>query len=439
MNLQNDIAKYIGALLYEYSTIIIPDLGMFSTHWKSATVDSVKGVITPPAKIVSFNERIKVNDGLMAGHISRVEKIPLQVAEESLKDWVAAANARLAAGDAIQLEGIGYLKRQDGVTQFTLAENANFAVDTFGLTAVKIPSGDSIVPTPATTTGPRKLVADEVAEETVVGVAANTLNTPPPVVTTETSNTTKSISEVLSGNSGAASAGGTVYSSSATQRKEGGLWVKWLIPLLLLFLVFWGISQMGGETDRPWYNRKPFSFIFGTGTEQVAEQQPETYNTPEPVLVDSTIQQTTTTDTAVAVPTETVNTDTVSPRTSAPTPAKETPTPTTNTTTADRNSGGGVEVIEGLRVMKSKTNEYVSSTDPKGFYVITGAFKSKANAQKLIGTLRKDGQDVHLLETTSGYFRAGIYVKSGKISDVKTTFNKAQKQYNPDSWVLKYN
>ena len=438
MNLQNDIAKYIGALLYEYSTIIIPDLGMFSTHWKSATVDSAKGVITPPAKIVSFNERIKVNDGLMAGHISRVEKIPLQVAEESLKDWVAAANARLATGEAIQLEGIGYLKRQDGVTQFTLAENANFAVDTFGLTVVKIPSGDSNVPTPAITTESRKLVADEVAEETVVGVAANSLNTPPPIVTTETANNTKSISEVLSGNSSATNAGGTVYNSTTTRSKESESWIKWLIPLLLLFLVFWGISQMGGETDRPWYNRKPFSFIFGTGTEQVAEQQPETYTTPDPALADSTTQQTTTMDTTAATssPTEPINTDTVSTRTPAPAPQKEIPTPATTT---DKSSGGGVEVIEGLRVMKSKTNEYVSSSDPKGFYVITGAFKSKANAQKLIGTLRKDGQDVHLLETTSGYFRAGIYVKSGKISDVKTVFNKAQKQYNSDSWVLKYN
>ncbi|MBP6664621.1 MAG: SPOR domain-containing protein, partial [Chitinophagales bacterium] len=116
-------------------------------------------------------------------------------------------------------------------------------------------------------------------------------------------------------------------------------------------------------------------------------------------------------------------------------PEKETPAQTTTATSND----GGIEVVEGLRIMKSKANEYVKTNDPKGYYIITGAFKEKNRANKLASNLRKDNLDVHILQTTSGFYRTGIFVKSGKIADVKKQFNTAQSKYNPDSWVLKYN
>ena len=45
MQIKNNIAKYIKALLYEYSSIIVPDLGTFNTHYTAAQVDKEQQII----------------------------------------------------------------------------------------------------------------------------------------------------------------------------------------------------------------------------------------------------------------------------------------------------------------------------------------------------------------------------------------------------------
>lgn len=433
MEIKNNIAKYVKALLYEYSSIIVPDLGTFNTYYTAAQVDKERQIITPPAKVLVFNERIKVNDGLLVGHISRLEKLPIDVVEQEIALFVRGINQQLTAGETVVIEGLGQLYNEDGDIKFKPIENANFAIETFGLSPVELPGAElppSINDMAKVGAGAGILTA-KVEEETPVGENLQTLNA-------ANSGDKRSISSVIAANN--ATAGGSVLVSENPNEKKSKWWL-WLLPLLLLFGFLFMLSQLGGETDKPWQNRKPFSYIFGDGTEQVATITEPTENTEntendgasiEPNMDSTNLANAAADSLAAANERQVVTPPTTSPEKE---PAATVPPPPA--TTADKD--GGIEVVEGLRIMKSKANEYVKTDDPKGYYIVTGAFKEKSRANKLASNLRKDGLDVHILQTTAGFYRTGIFVKSGKIADVKKQFNTAQSKYNPDSWVLKYN
>lgn len=432
MQIKNDIAKYIKALLYEYSSIIIPDLGTFNTHYTAAQLDKDRQVITPPAKVLVFNDRIKVNDGLLAGHISRLEQLPIDTVEQEIEWYVRGINQQLRAGETAVIEGIGKLHREGDFTRFEPIENANFAVETFGLTPVALPDAESgTVPTinDLAKTGAGAAFINQMQDQQQHEASTADANHAIPL------NEKRTISSVIAANNAQSSV--VVSDDDAAQNKKSRWWL-WLLPLLLLFAFLFTLSQMGGETDKSWYYRKPFSWVFGDGTTAVAlavdtttiaDESPENDAASiESYVNEDSINQ------ALAAARLAAQEDSV--RKAAATASERN---INKAATAGDGDGGGVEEIEGLRVVKSKSNEYVKKGDPKGYYIITGAFKEKSRAEKVASVLRKEQSNVHILQTKSGFYRTGIYSKSSKIADVKTLFNTAQSKYNPDSWVLKYN
>ncbi len=80
-----EVAKYIHDLLYEYSSVIVPDLGAFSTRNKMANINEDDQTIQPPIKTVIFNEKLTINDGILAGHIAKMESIPPSLVADALK------------------------------------------------------------------------------------------------------------------------------------------------------------------------------------------------------------------------------------------------------------------------------------------------------------------------------------------------------------------
>ena len=60
------LETYISDLLYRYECVIIPEFGAFLTQPVSAKVDISSNTFYPPKKVLSFNEQLKNNDGLLA-------------------------------------------------------------------------------------------------------------------------------------------------------------------------------------------------------------------------------------------------------------------------------------------------------------------------------------------------------------------------------------
>ena len=150
------LENYISDLLYRYDCVIVPSFGAFLTNSTSAKVHQSTHTFYPPKKVLSFNEQLLSNDGLLANYIAEVEKIPYAVATENILNQVKAMKSYLVEGETIKLENIGELiLNTEGKIVFSPSFHINYLTDAFGLSHFTL--NDAIV-------------KREVYKETVVAV-----------------------------------------------------------------------------------------------------------------------------------------------------------------------------------------------------------------------------------------------------------------------------
>src|SRR5690606_39293737 len=90
---------YISDLLYRYECVTVPEFGSFLTQRVSAKIHDSTHAFYPPRKVLSFNEQINQNDGLLARYIANVEKIPFETATQAISKRVNTLKAYLAQGE----------------------------------------------------------------------------------------------------------------------------------------------------------------------------------------------------------------------------------------------------------------------------------------------------------------------------------------------------
>ncbi|GGH38093.1 sporulation protein [Mangrovimonas yunxiaonensis] len=128
------IDSYISDLLYRYDCVTIPGFGAFLTTRVSAKVHETTNSFYPPKKVLSFNEQVHHNDGLLCSYIADVEKIPYESAVKKLNKHVKAIKAYLVEGETITFENIGDLTlNEEGKMVFDPSYHINYLTDAFGL------------------------------------------------------------------------------------------------------------------------------------------------------------------------------------------------------------------------------------------------------------------------------------------------------------------
>ena len=128
------LENYISDLLYRYDCVTIPEFGAFLTNRVSAKVHESTSTFYPPKKVLSFNEQLKNNDGLLANYIAEVEKIPYAVATTKISKRVKAIKSFLVEGETIAFNNIGELQlNADKNIEFTPSHQINYLTDAFGL------------------------------------------------------------------------------------------------------------------------------------------------------------------------------------------------------------------------------------------------------------------------------------------------------------------
>lgn len=126
--------SYLSDLLYRYECVIIPEFGAFITNSISAQIDENGHSFYPPKKILSFNEQLKSNDGLLANYIAGVEKIPFEIANKKIAKKTKALKSFLAEGEVLTFKNIGDLKLNDaGKFSFEPSNKVNYLTHAFGL------------------------------------------------------------------------------------------------------------------------------------------------------------------------------------------------------------------------------------------------------------------------------------------------------------------
>ncbi|MFC4722932.1 SPOR domain-containing protein [Geojedonia litorea] len=128
------LETYISDLLYRYDCVTISGLGAFLTHRVSARLDDNTHAFYPPKKVLSFNEQLQHNDGLLPSYIAEVEKIPYEVAVQKIIKYVKTIKSYLIQGETINFNNIGELVlNNEGKINFEPSYHINYLTDAFGL------------------------------------------------------------------------------------------------------------------------------------------------------------------------------------------------------------------------------------------------------------------------------------------------------------------
>ncbi len=137
MHLEN----YISDLLYRYDCVTIPEFGAFLTNRVSAKVHESTHAFYPPKKVLSFNEQLQHNDGLLASYITEIEKIPYEAALQKINKHVKSIKSYLIEGETLTFQNIGELQlNSEGKIVFQPSYHVNYLTDSFGLAQFTSPS-----------------------------------------------------------------------------------------------------------------------------------------------------------------------------------------------------------------------------------------------------------------------------------------------------------
>lgn len=131
--MNSPLAPYIHRLLFSNDTVIVPGLGAFVAQPAPAGIDYAGGQITPPARILSFNEKLTTDDGLLTYSIVQDKNISDEAAAQWIEQEVEEIKKQLDQREIVVLDQIGRLyKNYMQHVQF-LPDANNFSRDNFGL------------------------------------------------------------------------------------------------------------------------------------------------------------------------------------------------------------------------------------------------------------------------------------------------------------------
>ena len=129
------LANYISELLYRYECVIVPDFGGFIVNNKSATIDSVNHILSPPFKQITYNSHLKNNDGLLANYIASVDKISYECALNYIRFEIEEWHKKLKNTD-IDVEGVGSFSLVNNKLHFEPQKTINYLTSSYGLSNV---------------------------------------------------------------------------------------------------------------------------------------------------------------------------------------------------------------------------------------------------------------------------------------------------------------
>ena len=130
------LSKAINSLLYTNECVTVPGFGSFIVNKFSSVYDEKNGKFYPPSRRVSFNSKIKNNDGLLANFISNEDGIDFSVAVKNIHNEVINWKKKLNK-EPLVLNNIGELSyNSDENIVFSPDLDSNHFLGSFGLPSI---------------------------------------------------------------------------------------------------------------------------------------------------------------------------------------------------------------------------------------------------------------------------------------------------------------
>ena len=130
------LSKAINSLLYTNDCVTVPGFGSFIVNKFSSVYDEKNGKFYPPSRRVSFNPKIKNNDGLLANFISNEEGVDFSVAIKNIHNEVINWKKKLNK-EPLVLNNIGELSyNSDENIVFSPDLDSNHFLGSYGLPSI---------------------------------------------------------------------------------------------------------------------------------------------------------------------------------------------------------------------------------------------------------------------------------------------------------------
>ncbi|MDB5235796.1 MAG: hypothetical protein JWR44_2789 [Hymenobacter sp.] len=128
------LADHIRPLLRDHDCVIIPDFGGLVADASPARAQPGRQALSPPTKLVAFNQALTRNDGLLVDALSQHLNMPIAQAREAVRRAVAGLQQELDETNRTELPGIGIFRRATGRgLSFEYTGTDNLLASAFGL------------------------------------------------------------------------------------------------------------------------------------------------------------------------------------------------------------------------------------------------------------------------------------------------------------------
>lgn len=131
-----NISAHISKLFLKNDCIVLEGFGGFILQKSKGTIrDNNK--FLPPSKVVSFNQYLKSNDGILLNHLMQIEGLKQEDAKSEIEQYINNIKTTLETENLVVLPSIGkFYYDKEKKLQFTPEEDKNFDTKSFGLTTV---------------------------------------------------------------------------------------------------------------------------------------------------------------------------------------------------------------------------------------------------------------------------------------------------------------
>lgn len=128
------LADHIRPLLRDHDCVIIPDFGGLVADVSPARAQPGRQALSPPTKLVAFNQALTRNDGLLVDALSEHLGLSIAQAREAVRAAVAGLQQELDETNRTELPGIGIFRRAAGRgLSFEYTGTDNLLAAAFGL------------------------------------------------------------------------------------------------------------------------------------------------------------------------------------------------------------------------------------------------------------------------------------------------------------------
>lgn len=129
----DQFSKHIVSLIYTNDCVILPGLGGFVKHRRSAYYDESGGMFVPPCDVIGFNSQLKLNDGLLIQSYMKTEAITFESAKLLVEKRIAEIVQSLESTGSCTLDGVGTLFIENSSVNFKSLGFNNFSLEYYGL------------------------------------------------------------------------------------------------------------------------------------------------------------------------------------------------------------------------------------------------------------------------------------------------------------------